>query len=86
MKLHKKKKHEIPQVDPNDTLSDSVIQKEHNTIPQLDGHDESFGNTTSKVEDKETQTDILDTKSVDDAKRNKPSPDDLWRNICSRNN
>ena len=44
------------------------IQKKHNAIPQLDGQDESFGNITSKVEDKETQTDILDTKSDDDGK------------------
>ena len=45
------------------------MQKEHSAIPQLDGQEDSFSDIASKYEDKETQTNVLDTKSVDDIKR-----------------
>ena len=44
------------------------IQKEHNVIPQLGGLEEPFDDILSKYEEKK-KNDILDTKSVDDAKK-----------------
>ena len=45
------------------------IQREHNVIPQLDGMEEPIDDIVSKYKEKETQTDILDTKSVAEAKK-----------------
>ena len=45
------------------------LQKEHSIIPQLDGQEEYVADITSKYEEKETQTNVLDTKSVNVIKR-----------------
>ena len=44
MKLHKKKKYEIPQVDANDTLSNSTIENEDENIEKSTNHNAAIAN------------------------------------------